>query len=289
MGLSVARVVQAIEVGHHGRGRGAKASGQVLLTAGQHGSVVRVKVGAQHFVVAWRTIVGQALLRIVEAAQPIAQRRSSQRGQALAHAGHLLVGAVKVVHGRKPALVAHKGEATADVAGQTLVVVVVVVVRVVVRVRVVELVRDGGDRWQRLERRQRGISVAHAHAGRRRVAGHTHGMVQRDGELGPVVTAIQDRGHAGDHGRARRRRRCRRRGAQLLVRRGRRRWATQRASGATARVVGAGAGQQLLLMAGTPTSPAAAPAATPAAAAAGRPVQSAQTFHCQLRVHGAAF
>lgn len=50
VGLSVARVVQAVEVRHHGRGRGAQAAGQVLVAAGQHGSVVRVEVGAEHLV-----------------------------------------------------------------------------------------------------------------------------------------------------------------------------------------------------------------------------------------------
>ena len=64
-------MVQAVEVRHHGRGRGAQAAGQVLVAAGQHGSVVRVEVGAEHLVGARGPVVGQALLRVVDSSSEI--------------------------------------------------------------------------------------------------------------------------------------------------------------------------------------------------------------------------
>ncbi len=71
-----------------------EASGEVLVTSGQHGSV-RVEVGAQHLIVAVRAVVVERLLRVVDGAQAVAQR-----GQALPHPAHVfVVGVVEVVHG----------------------------------------------------------------------------------------------------------------------------------------------------------------------------------------------
>ena len=127
---------------------------EVLLpVTTEHGRVVGFEaVGGEHFVGGHGgTRVGimwEPLLGVVDAAQTGAGKGR----EALAHAGHVLVvGGIEVIHRGQPALVPHEREATAHVACQALVVVRVVVV-VVVMVMVGELVRDGGDGRQRLQR-----------------------------------------------------------------------------------------------------------------------------------------
>ncbi|KAJ1210632.1 hypothetical protein NDU88_005994 [Pleurodeles waltl] len=163
----VAGVVHAVQVGHEG----SRRPGQVLLPApaAQHG--LEAAPGAEHLVVG--PVPVQAL--------------RAHGGQALAHGRHLLVGPVEAVEGRQPALVAQEAEAAPAPVRLPLV--------------RVELVGDGGDGRQRLQRGQRGVGAAQG--GRGRVAGHAHGVVQRHGQLVPVVLAaraVQQRGHAGDHG-----------------------------------------------------------------------------------------
>ena len=260
-GNRVPRVVHPVQVGHHAGRRATEAPVLVVVPPGQHGgSVARVEV--QHLVVASvrrRAVVVEPLLGVVYGAQAVAQHR----GETLTHPGHVVfvVGAVQVVHARQPPVVPHQGEAPAHVPGEPLVVVVVMVV-------VVELVGHGGDGGQRLQRSQGGVGAAHPHPGRGRVARDAHGVVQRQRQLRPVLpAAVQDRGHAGNHGRA---------GRQVLVYpQGRRRRRRRR-----------------------PVSPRRAPADVVRAVAAhelrvrghgahGHPaMQTANAVHCHVRVHG---
>lgn len=139
---------------------------------------------------------------------------------------------------------------------------------------VVELVGHGGDGGQRLQRGERGVGAAHPHPGRGGVAGNAHGVVQRQGQLRPVLpAAVKNRGHAGHHGRAGGRGGG---GSQVLVypQGGRRRSRSRRSGSrrASAAVVRAVAAHQLRIRShGAHRHPA---------------MQAADAVHCHVRVHG---
>ncbi len=109
-----------------------------------------------------------------------------------------------------------------------------------VMVRMVEFVGHGGNWRQGLQRGEGGVGAAHPGWGG--VAGHAHGVMERQRKLWTVLSscaaaaaAVQNRSHAGDH------RGARRRYGQILV--------YPQGSPRIAVVMGAVAAHQVLLMA----------------------------------------
>lgn len=151
--------VHAIQVGDHAVSVPPQAAGYVLLAAREHRRM-RVETAGEHLVVGEvraRPVRGQSLLRVVQRAEPVGQRRQRRR-----HGGHVFrIVPVQVADGRQAAVISHECKASAHVArGEALVRGVVVRVRV----RVMKLVRHSRDRGQMLERSERCVSVRQTHA-----------------------------------------------------------------------------------------------------------------------------